>query len=372
MKKIITIIGARPQIIKAAAISRAIRNNFSDRLKEILVHTGQHYDAKMSGDFFKELNISMPNFQLSISSKLQGAQTGDMMREIELVVLSEKPDAILVYGDTNSTLAGALVAAKLHVPLIHVEAGLRSFNKNMPEEINRVTTDHCSSLLFSPTKEGVKNLYAEGIKHEIGRYEVYHCGDIMYDNTLYFEKLALNKSKVLLDLGIEKDEYNLVTCHRPSNTDNKDNLSSIINSLKQIKKIDGKQIVFPMHPRTEKMIKQFFGTKYLEDLKSQWSILPPVSFLDMILLESSSNAIITDSGGVQKEAYFFLKKSIILRDETEWVEIIDNNGGILTGANSDKIISAYQNLSNLDCAFEKVFGNGKAAEFICNKILRAI
>jgi len=372
MKKIITIIGARPQIIKAAAISRAIKNDFSEKLKEIIVHTGQHYDAKMSGDFFEELNIPAPNYQLSISGTLQGAQTGDMMREIELVLVKEKPDAVLVYGDTNSTLAGALVAAKLSLPVVHIEAGLRSFNKNMPEEINRITTDHCSALLFSPTKEGVKNLIAEGIIHVVGKHEVYHCGDVMYDNSLYFNKLALTKSKVLLESGVIKGEFNLVTCHRPSNTDNKENLASIINSLREINKIDEKKIVFPMHPRTEKMIVKFFGTEFLKDLKSEWTILPPVSFLDMILLESSSNIIITDSGGVQKEAYFFFKKSIILREETEWVEIIENNGGILTGPNGDKIIDAYHNLNDLDCTFEKVFGNGKAAEFICNKILKAI
>jgi UDP-GlcNAc3NAcA epimerase len=372
MKKIITIIGARPQIIKAAAISRAIKNEFSEKINEIVVHTGQHYDAKMSGDFFEELNIPKPNYQLSISSKLQGAKTGEMMREIELVVEQEKPDAVLVYGDTNSTLAGALVAAKLHIPVIHVEAGLRSFNKSMPEEINRITTDHCSVLLFSPTAEGIKNLKAEGINHLIGKQEVYHCGDIMYDNSLYFEKLALEKSKVFLEFQIVKGEFNLVTCHRPSNTDSKENLSSIINALKKIKKIDGKQLVFPLHPRTEKMILKFFGSAYLEDLRNDWIVLPPVSFLDMILLESSAHAVITDSGGVQKEAYFFHKKSIILREETEWVEIIENKGGILTGSNGEKIITAYQNLNDLDCTFEKVFGNGKAAEFICEKILKAI
>tara|TARA_B110000211_G_C14082459_1_gene555226 strand:- start:100 stop:1218 length:1119 start_codon:yes stop_codon:yes gene_type:complete len=372
MKKIITIIGARPQIIKAAAISRAIKNEFSEKLNEVVVHTGQHYDAKMSGDFFAELNIPTPNYQLSISSKLQGSQTGEMMREIELVVTKEKPDAVLVYGDTNSTLAGALVAAKLHIPVIHVEAGLRSFNKSMPEEINRITTDHCSAILFSPTAEGVKNLASEGIKHEVGKQEVYHCGDIMYDNSLYFKQLALEQSKVLSDYGIEKGAFNLVTCHRPSNTDSKENLESILDALKAIKKIDNKQIVLPLHPRTEKMILSFFGASYLEALKNDWIVLPPVSFLDMILLESSANTIITDSGGVQKEAYFFHKKSIILREETEWVEIVENKGGILTGSNGDNIITAYQNLNDLDCTFEKVFGNGKAAEFICDKILSAI
>tara|TARA_B100000795_G_scaffold268890_1_gene256805 strand:+ start:1264 stop:2382 length:1119 start_codon:yes stop_codon:yes gene_type:complete len=372
MKKIITIIGARPQIIKAAAISRAIIENFSKKVVEIVVHTGQHYDAKMSGDFFEELNICKPHHQFLISNPLQGAQTGEMMREIELVVINERPDAILVYGDTNSTLAGALVAAKLNIPLIHIEAGLRSFNKSMPEEINRITTDHCSTILFSPTLEGIKNLMTEGIIHNVRNHKVYHCGDIMYDNSLYFERIAREKSDVLSRFELIKGEFNLVTFHRPNNTDNKNNLRSIIEALKSIKKQEGKEIVLPLHPRTEKMIMTFFGIKYLEQLKVEWKVLPPVSFLDIILLETSAHKVITDSGGVQKEAYFFNKKSVILRDETEWVEIINNNGGILAGANGDKIIAAYHDLDNLDCTFEKVFGNGQAADFICEKILNII
>jgi len=372
MKKIITIIGARPQIIKAAAISRVIKNRFSEELIEIVVHTGQHYDTNMSGDFFDELNIPKPNYQFSISNTFQGAQTGEMMKEIEIVVMSEKPDGVLVYGDTNSTLAGALVAAKLNIPLIHVEAGLRSFDKSMPEEINRITTDHCSTLLFSPTLEGVKNLTTEGINHNIGKHKVYHCGDVMYDNSLYFEGIAKDKSDILSRFDLMKGEFNLVTFHRPSNTDDKENLKSIIEALQSIKKQDGKEVVLPLHPRTEKMIIQFFGIEYLNKLKTQWKVIPPVSFLDIILLESSAHKVITDSGGVQKEAYFFNKKSVILREETEWVEIINNNGGILTGANGDKIITAYYDLDDLDCTFEKVFGDGQAAGFICEKILNVI
>lgn len=369
MKKIITIIGARPQIIKAAAISRAIQNNHTNDIKEIIVHTGQHYDQNMSGSFFDELNIPRPDYQFAVTSSNQGAQTGDMLKDIENVILKESPDAVLVYGDTNSTLAGALAASKLHVPLIHIEAGLRSFNKRMPEEINRITTDHCSVMLFSPTAEGVKNLLTEGIKHEIGKNEVYHCGDIMFDNSLYFSELANKQSDILSKYNLEAGEFNLVTCHRPSNTDRKENLEGIIEALNEIKQSDHKKIVLPLHPRTEKMIVQFFGADYLVDLKKEWVILPPVSFLDIIQLESSANKIITDSGGVQKEAYFFEKKSVILREETEWVEIISNNGGILTGPNKKRILKAYNDLDQLECEFEKVFGDGKAAEFICDKII---
>lgn len=372
MKKIITIIGARPQIIKAAAISRAIKNNYSDQIEEIIVHTGQHYDQNMSGSFFDELNIPRPNYQFAVTSSHQGAQTGDMLKDIEGVILDEKPQAVLVYGDTNSTLAGALAASKLHVPLIHIEAGLRSFNKRMPEEINRITTDHCSSLLFSPTAEGVKNLKVEGIEHEVGKNEVYHCGDIMFDNSLYFSDLAKEQSGVLEQYGLKTGEFNLVTCHRPSNTDSKENLEGIISALNKISKSDNKKIVLPLHPRTEKMIIKFFGEEYLNGLKENWVILPPVSFLDIILLESSANKIITDSGGVQKEAYFFEKKSVILRNETEWVEIIANQGGILTGPNEEKILKAYSDLDKLDCKFEKVFGDGRAAKFICEKIVELI
>lgn len=372
MKKIITIIGARPQIIKAAAISRAIKNNYSDQIEEIIVHTGQHYDQNMSGSFFDELNIPRPDYQFAVNSSNQGAQTGDMLKDIENVILKEQPQAVLVYGDTNSTLAGALAASKLHVPLIHVEAGLRSFNKRMPEEINRITTDHCSSLLFSPTVEGVKNLKIEGIFHEIGKNEVYHCGDIMFDNSLYFSDLAKKQSNILEKYNLIEGEFNLVTCHRPSNTDSKDNLNGIISALNEIKASDKKKIVLPLHPRTEKMILKFFGEDFLTDLKKSWVVLPPVSFLDIIQLESSANKIITDSGGVQKEAYFFKKKSVILRNETEWVEIIANKGAILTGPNQLKITQAYQNLDQLDCKFEKVFGDGKAAEFICEKIVGLI
>lgn len=372
MKKIITIIGARPQIIKAAAISRAIKTSFGNSIQEIVLHTGQHYDHKMSGNFFLELQMALPTYQFSVSNPNQGGQTAEMMSSIESVILKEKPDGVLVYGDTNSTLAGALVAAKLNIPLIHVEAGLRSFNKKMPEEINRITTDHCSDLLFSPTAEGVINLISEGIKHEVGRQEVYHCGDIMFDNSLYYHKVALEKSNVLEDNNLSEGEFNLVTIHRPSNTDDEIALKSILEALRKVQKIDNKQIVLPLHPRTKKMIVQFFGEAYLEKISEDWKVIPPVSFLDMILLESSANAVITDSGGVQKEAYFFKKKSIILREETEWVEIINNNGGVLTGSDGDKIIEAYKKLDLLDCTFEKVFGDGNAAEFICDKILKVI
>lgn len=372
MKKIITIIGARPQIIKAAAISRVIKKSFSNRISEKIVHTGQHYDRNMSGEFFLELDIPIPDFQFSITSALQGAQTGQMLTNIETVLLAEKPDAVLVYGDTNSTLAGALAASKIGIPLIHIEAGLRSFNKSMPEEINRITTDHCSSILFSPTLEGVRNLENEGLIDDADGIRIYHCGDVMYDNSLYFSKLANQNSDLLLDHNLHNNDFILLTCHRPSNTDSEQNLKSILEAVDHISKQDRKKIVFPLHPRTEKMIVSLLGEQYLTELKNKWIILPPVSFLEMILLESNCHRIITDSGGVQKEAYFFKKKSVILREETEWVEVIQNNGGLLAGASSERIMQAYFDLDKMDCSFPTIFGDGNAAEFICTKILETI
>lgn len=372
MKKIITIIGARPQIIKAAAISRAINTEFSNEVNEVIIHTGQHYDSNMSGGFFTELNIPMPDYQFEVKSNLQGEQTGNMLAEIEKVLINESPDAVLVYGDTNSTLAGALAAVKIHIPLIHIEAGLRSFNKTMPEEINRITTDHCSKLLFSPTKEGVKNLSLEGLHDGENNLKIYHCGDIMYDNSLFFSNLAKQDLSLLEAHSLEAGNFVLLTCHRPSNTDSLGHLKSILAAVDRIGIEDNKRIVFPIHPRTEKMIITLLGQEYLDTLKSKWIVLPPVSFLEMILLESTAHKIITDSGGVQKEAYFFKKKSVILREETEWVEVIQNNGGILTGPNESKIKDAYFELDKLNCTFPPVFGDGKAAEFICKKILETI
>lgn len=379
MKKILTIIGARPQIIKAAAISRAINNYFQEEIEEILVHTGQHYDENMSAVFFEELGIPKPNHQLAIGSQTHGHQTGQMLLEIEQLILSEKPDGVVVYGDTNSTIAGSLAAVKLHVPVIHIEAGLRSFNKKMPEEINRIATDHFSTLLFSPTESGVNNLENEGFsanghpqKATLNQPTVYHCGDIMYDNSVYFSKIAEEKSDILKQHGLQNNKYILSTVHRPSNTDTKENLQSILEGLSFIAKENNIKVVFPIHPRTKNKITSLLSAAFFEEVSQQIIFIPPVSFLDMIKLEKCAQSIITDSGGVQKEAYFFKKTCVILREETEWVEILAQNAAITVGANKEKMIQAYQELKTTACDFPEIFGNAQAAKFICEKIIETI
>lgn len=367
MKKILTVLGARPQIIKSAAITRVIKEDFTDLLEEVVLNTGQHYDANMSDDFFTELFIPVPKYSHSIDFRLPNP-INQMINGIEEAISNESPDVILVYGDTNSTLAGAISAVKHNIPLVHVEAGLRSFNIEMPEEGNRILTDHSSRLLFSPTIEGIKNLEKEQIPKEF----VYHCGDIMYDNSLFYQSKAENLSNVLVNAGLKAGEFILFTCHRQSNTDNSENLKGVLEGVKSVAKLSGKQVVFPIHPRTQKQIINHFGEEYLEQLKSDFIVIPPVSFLDTIQLESKCSFVMTDSGGIQKEAYFFGKKSIILRDQTEWVEIVENNAAVLVGASKDDIVKGYQQMINLDAKFEPVFGDGKAGSFICQTILEEL
>ncbi len=378
--KIITIIGARPQIIKAAAISRAILNNHQNQIDEVIVHTGQHYDENMSKVFFEELGIPKPNYNLNVGSGSHGKQTAKMLEGIEEVVLAEQPNAVLVYGDTNSTVAGGLAAAKLHVPLVHIEAGLRSFNKAMPEEINRIACDHMSTLLFSPTKQGIENLKNEGFDlnngapYTIDNPKVYHCGDIMYDNSLHFSTISDEKSNLVNKLDL-KGKFILSTIHRNNNTDEPVRLNSIFSALLDISNQDEIYVVLPLHPRTKKMMDLHLS----DDIKSKveqsnWlKIIPPVSFLDVIALEKSCEMIITDSGGVQKEAFFFKKPSLVLRSETEWVEIVENGSAIICDADYDRIVSAYKHLKNHnDLEFPELFGDGKSAEFICQEILTHI
>ena len=378
MKKIITIIGARPQIIKAAAISRAIKNKFSTQLQEILVHTGQHYDNNMSEVFFNELGIPKPDYMLAIGSDSHGGQTGKMLIEIEKIILSEKPDAVVVYGDTNSTIAGSLAAVKLHVPVVHIEAGLRSRNKKMPEEINRIATDHFSTLLFSPTVSGVENLKKEGFlvdtdnKAELNAPKVFHCGDIMFDNSMYYSAVAEQKSTVLKDNNLLPDTFILSTVHRPSNTDTAENLHSILKSLEEISIKDSVKVVFPIHPRTKHKIAELLSDTFLEEIQKSILFIDPVGFLEMIQLEKNAKLIVTDSGGVQKEAYFFQKKCVILREETEWIEIVEQKAAITVGANHEKIVKAYFDLLASPCDFPPIFGDAKSAEFICEKILETI
>jgi UDP-GlcNAc3NAcA epimerase len=370
MIKIVTIIGARPQIIKAAALSRAIKENFSNEINEIIVHTGQHYDENMSQIFFDELGIPTPNYNLGVGSGSHGAQTSKMIEGIEEILIKEKPDYLVVYGDTNSTLAGAIAASKIHVPIVHIEAGLRSYNKAMPEEINRICCDHCSTMLFSPTATGYNNLIKEGFNPEnkkpytIDNPGIYHCGDVMYDNSLYFAEMAKDKSLKT------KGNYILCTIHRNNNTDEPERLSSIFKALLRLS--DEKEIIIPLHPRTKKLLDVNLNSEIYNQLinNERIHIIPPASFLEMIKLERNADLVITDSGGVQKEAFFFKKPCIIIRSETEWKEIVECGAAVIADANEERIIeSYYQFMQKENQEYPEYFGDGKAAIFICNELI---
>ena len=373
--KIVTVIGARPQIIKAAALSRAIRNHYADRIQEVIVHTGQHYDDNMSQVFFDELEIPRPDYNLHVGSASHGIQTARMTEGIETLLIKERPDFIILYGDTNSTLAGAVAAAKIQVPIVHIEAGLRSFNKTMPEEINRIVCDHCSTLLFTPTQAGLDNLKREGFPtgnespYSINNPKVYHSGDIMYDNSLHFAEVAEKKTDIIQRLGLAGKPFILATLHRDTNTDHPERLKAIFTSLIALSKET--KIILPLHPRTAKLLK----TNLDNDTQSQLfnspdiSLLPPVSFLEMIALERHAQLVMTDSGGVQKESYFFHKPCIIFRPETEWVEIVQTGSAILADADETRIMAAWEHFSsNPPTSFPEIFGNGHAAEFMLEKI----
>ncbi len=378
MLKILNIIGARPQIIKAAAISRAIKNYFSDKIEDIIVHTGQHYDENMSEVFFTEMGIPKPKYNLNVGSASHGVQTAEMIKGIESIIFSEKPNVVLVYGDTNSTLAAALAAAKLHVPVAHIEAGLRSFNKSMPEEINRITCDHASTLLFSPTETGINNLEREGFKlnaeipYNIDNPGVFHCGDVMYDNSLFFSKISASKSNVISNYKLNKNNFVLATIHRDNNTDNPTRLKQIFEAIIKINKDYSIPFFIPLHPRTSNILKENIGDELYFLITSNKNIIlaPPVTFFDMIQLESNAKLVFTDSGGVQKEAFFFKKPCIILRAETEWVEITKNGNAIICDADFNKIMEAWKLFnSKQNMEYLQIFGDGKASEFICSKIV---
>lgn len=377
--KLINIVGARPQIIKASAISRAIRLHFSDRITELTIHTGQHYDKELSDVFFDELEIHKPDYNLGVGSSSHGRQTSMMITGIEEVLLSEKPDCVVLYGDTNSTLAGALAAVKLHFPVIHIEAGLRSFNKIMPEEINRIVSDHSSTLLFAPTNDAFKNLMREGFRPEnsppytVDNPKIYLTGDIMYDNTLFFAELAEKKKASFLDdLGVTRDNYILTTIHRDINTDNIKRLETILSTLKSLAEEHSIRFVMPLHPRTTNSLKMHLEP-FCNDLYNCEfvKIIPPVSFLEMTILEKTAKMIITDSGGVQKESHFFRKPCLVLRKETEWIELVNNGTAVLVDADQEKIRIEFNRFIKDDLNFDYpgFYGNGKAAEFILNEIL---
>ncbi|MGB0383315.1 MAG: non-hydrolyzing UDP-N-acetylglucosamine 2-epimerase [Ardenticatenaceae bacterium] len=354
--KILTVVGARPQFIKAAPVSKALRESGH---QEFLVHTGQHYDYGMSQIFFEELGLPEPNVNLGVGSGSHGRQTGQMLIGLEEIVQAEKPDWILVYGDTNSTLAGALVACKLQIPIAHVEAGLRSFNRAMPEEHNRVLTDHCSELLFCPTQTAVDHLKQEGIIQG-----VHLVGDTMYDAVLQFSEIAHQRSTILQDLNLETKKYLLATVHRPYNTDVPENLLSILSAFQEI----GQTIVFPVHPRTRKKIIQLEGRLDIQRFDNI-KMIEPVGYLDMLMLEQHARMILTDSGGIQKEAYFFGVPCVTLRPETEWVETVEAGWNVIVHADREKILAAATDREWARTSPPAIFGNGEASHNIASLLL---
>jgi len=350
--KLVTIIGARPQFIKAATVSRVIAAR--DSIAEVIIHTGQHYDANMSDIFFEEMHIPKPDHHLGIGGGGHGQMTGRQLEAIERVLIEEMPDCVLVYGDTNSTLAGTLAAVKLHIPVAHVEAGLRSFNRRMPEEINRVLTDHAADLLFAPTQTAMHNLSQEGIPSD----RAHLVGDVMYDAALFYADRA-SKPVWFEALQVQHGGFVLATVHRAENTDNSQRLTDILTGLSK----SGKQVILPLHPRTRKRIQ----TLGLPDFKNL-HIVPPVGYLEMVWLEKNCDLIATDSGGVQKEAYFHGKRCITLRDETEWVELVDTGWNVLTGSDVDQIVTAlmHSEIPNSN----PFYGAGDAASDIIHWIGR--
>jgi UDP-GlcNAc3NAcA epimerase len=377
--KILNIVGARPQIIKASAISRAIHTIFKDQINEIIVHTGQHYDRELSEVFFDELEIRYPDYNLGVGSASHGRQTASMISGIEEILIKEKPHCVIVYGDTNSTLAGAVAASKLHYPVIHIEAGLRSFNKSMPEELNRIMSDHASTLLFAPTNTAFKNLMNEGFRPEnspaytIDNPKIYLTGDIMYDNSLFFASMAEKKKASFIDdFKIDRENFVLVTLHRDTNTDDSNRLNDILSTLLELAESNKIMFVMPLHPRTLIALKKNHGPLLDKLTNSRFiKILPPVSYLEMTLLEKECRMIITDSGGVQKESHFFKKPCIVLRKETEWVELVTNGTASLADADPVKIRDQFNHYysNKEELSFPGFYGNGKTAEFILNEIV---
>ena len=343
--KILTVVGARPQFVKAAAVSRILRETHT----EVLVHTGQHYDESMSEVFFRELGIPEPDHNLEVGSAGHSAQTGEMLIRLEPILEREKPDFVLVYGDTNSTLAGALAASKLHIPVAHVEAGVRSFNRSMPEEINRVLTDHISRLLFCPVQQAAENLRLESVTSG-----VHVVGDVMYDAVLHYSNSNAEGSQILRSLNLQPRRYLLATVHRASNVDNTERLLDILETFSLL----GETVVFPVHPRTRKAIQSMGG-----DVGANVKLVEPVGYHDMLCLEKNARMILTDSGGVQKEAYWFGIPCITLREETEWVETVQSGWNVVAGVGRERIMNSVRNFS-IPAAHPNLFGDGGAAQRI--------
>ena len=354
--KILTIVGARPQFVKAAALSRALKKH--QNIEEIIVHTGQHFDKNMSDIFFKEMEIPKPKYNLDINSISHGAMTGRMLEKIEELILLEKPSLILVYGDTNSTLAGALAAKKLHIKVAHIEAGLRSFNIKMPEEINRILTDRISDYLFCPTENAITNLNNEGYSNE--EFKIIKCGDVMQDAAYYYAKSSSQKSTIISKLKVSN--FILCTLHRAENTDDPNRLKDIISALNKINKET--PIILPLHPRTKNKI---LGL----NIELNFKTIDPVGYFDMIELLKKCALVITDSGGLQKEAYFFKKNCVTMRDQTEWIELLENKVNILVGADENKIINGVKEMLSRNSNFEiDLYGNGKACDIIAEELIK--
>ena len=384
MIKLLTIIGARPQIIKAAAISRAVKNGrdsqgnlLCEQIEEKILHTGQHYDENMSGGFFKELGIPEPDYNLQVGSGKHGEQTAKMIDGIEKVLLSDNFDGMILYGDTNSTLAGAVAASKLHIPVFHIEAGLRSYNMSMPEEVNRIVCDQLSSILFSPTQTGIDNITTEGLVVSPAKFKngknrkVVLSGDVMFDNSMFFANIAEQKSTILQDLQLNKKQFILATIHRDNNTDSPERLSAIFEALLEIANQNQIKVVLPLHPRTRKLLSTNLSEElYVKVTSSEFiCLIDPASFFDIIMLEKYASIVMTDSGGVQKEAFFFETPCVILRPETEWVEIVNAGAGILADADKVRIVDAYNKLVGKDVHFPPLFGDAHASEKILSNII---
>jgi UDP-GlcNAc3NAcA epimerase len=359
MKKIVTILGARPQFVKAAVLSRIIAKY--NAVEEIIIHTGQHYDTNMSAVFFEEMKIPKPKYNLSINGLSHGAMTGQMLIEIEAVLTKEKPDLVLVYGDTNSTLAGALAAKKMNIKVVHVEAGLRSFNMKMPEEINRILTDRISDLLLCPTDTALKNLENEGFENLTSK--VVKCGDIMKDAVEYYGKISEEKSAIISRLNLIPNEFVLATIHRQENTDDLEKLKEIFEGLELISK--EKQVVLPLHPRTKAILNQ-------HNLTYNIKIIDPVGYFDMLELLKKCNLVITDSGGLQKEAFFNKKHCIIVRDETEWVELVANGFAKIVGSDKKNMYQSFENYQKSIANFEMNLFGENVGEKIYNEIFKLL
>lgn len=350
MKKIVTVLGARPQFVKAAVLSRIISE--MNQMEEVIVHTGQHFDENMSAVFFKEMQLPAPKYNLAIHGLTHGAMTGQMLEKIEAILIDEKPAAVVVYGDTNSTLAGALAAKKLEIQVIHIEAGLRSFNMKMPEEVNRILTDRISTLLSCPTDTAIKNLQQEGFDHLPIQIEKH--GDIMKDAVAFYSKASAEKSSIIKDLDLEKEGFVLATIHRQENTDDVTNMRAVFAAFDEIHKT--KQVILPLHPRTKKVLERF-------EIKSNITFIDPVGYFDMLELLKNCALVITDSGGLQKEAFFCKKNAIIVREETEWLELVSHGFAKIAGTNKEKIMTAFHHFLASKMDFNiRLFGDKVGAK----------